>query len=305
MNRSVPDRLLLLALRLGAFLCFLGWTWVHFYWQGPYSVLLWQDSTFALAERFGISWEEFVGTGANDGVVQRWIGHVGWLYLACCVLSLTVRKGSKWQMIALAGGSGLLATMAYAKFVSAQRQLPMLVEHGGQVLMPLLLVIALRFGVRHRATITLAMVATILTFAGHGAYALGWYWPTPANFFGMTRVILGFEQDVARVFLLVAGILDFVICLGIFLPSIRLYCVAWAAIWGFLTALARPVAGMSLDLNYWGSDQFLHEAILRAPHFLIPLYLFLLWRKTKAAAQDAANTDETPKPAALLRESFE
>lgn len=305
MNRSVPDRLLLLALRLGAFLCFLGWTWVHFYWQGPYSVLLWQDSTFALAERFGISWEEFVGTGANDGVVQRWIGYIGWLYLAGCVLSLTVRKGSKWQMIALAGGSGLLATMAYAKFVSAQRQLPMLVEHGGQVLMPLLLVIALRFGVRHRATITLAMVATILTFAGHGAYALGWHWPTPANFFGMTRVILGFEQEVARVFLLVAGILDLVICIGIFVPLIRLYCVAWAAIWGFMTALARPVAGMSLDLNYWGSDQFLHEAILRAPHFLIPLYLFLLWRKPKTAAQDAANSDKTPKPAALLRESFE
>ena len=304
MNRSHPDRLLLLALRLGAFLCFLGWTWVHFYWQGPYSVLLWQDSTFAWAERFGISWEEFVGTGANDGVVQRWIGSIGWLYLAGCVLSLTVRKGSKVQWIALAGGTGLLAIMAYAKFVSAQRQLPMLVEHGGQILMPLLLVVALRFGVRHRATIGLAMAATILTFAGHGAYALGWPWPTPANFFGMTRVILGFEQDTARVFLLVAGILDLVICLGIFLPSLRLYCVAWAAIWGLLTALARPVAGMSLDLNYWGSDQFLHEAILRAPHFLIPLYLFLLWRSPRTATEEAPRSRETPEPARIVSGIF-
>ena len=58
------------------------------------------------------------------------------------------------------------------------------------------------------------------------------------------------------------------------------------------TALARPVAGMSLSLNYWGADQFLHEAVLRAPHFLIPLYLFFLWcsRSRNAPADTAADT---------------
>tara|TARA_R110002096_G_scaffold4493_17_gene20932 strand:+ start:4251 stop:5117 length:867 start_codon:yes stop_codon:yes gene_type:complete len=280
-NPLETDRLLLLVLRLGTFLCFAGWTWVHFYWQGPYGVLLWQEATFSLAERWGVSWEEFVGTGANDGLVQQWSGRIGWLYLFSCILSFTVRRTSRWQMAGLLGGAGLLAILAYAKFVSAQRQLPMLVEHGGQVLMPVLLVVGLVFGVRHRVTILLAVIALILTFAGHGAYALGWPWPTPANFSGMTRVILGVDAGTAKTLLVVAGILDLVVCVGILVPAMRRPCAFYAATWGLLTALARPVAGMSLDLNYWGSDQYLHEAVLRAPHYLIPLYLFLVWRKSE------------------------
>lgn len=284
MSRLSSDRALLLLLRLGTFLCFAGWAWVHFYWQGPYGVLLWQDSTFALAGRWGIDWQEFVGTtGANDGTVQRWIGAVAWFYLAMVVLSLTVRAKPgwrwRWQLVALGGGgAGLLLLLAYAKYVGAQRQLPMLVEHGGQILMPVLLVVALALGVRHRATVAVAMVALILTFAGHGAYALGWPAPTPANFSAMTRVILGIDADGARTFLFIAGILDVIVCIGIFFPFARRACALYAFAWGLLTALARPVAGMSTELNYWGADQYLHEVVLRAPHFLIPLFLFLLWR---------------------------
>ena len=58
-NKPKPDRNLLLLLRLGALFCFAGWTWVHFYWEGPYGILLWQDTTYALAERLGVSWETF------------------------------------------------------------------------------------------------------------------------------------------------------------------------------------------------------------------------------------------------------
>ncbi len=291
------DRLLLLMLRLGAFLCFAGWTWSHFYWQGPYGVLFWRDSTFVLAERMGLTWEEFVGSGANDGVVQKWIRWIAWFYLGGCVLSLTVRRNSWWQIAALVGGAGLLAVLAYAKFISAQRQLPMLIEHGGQVLMPVLLVAGLVFGTRHRVTVVIAMIAFVMTFSGHGSYAIGWPFPTPANFSGMTRVILGVEPGTASLFLLVAGILDLVVCVGIFIPAIRRPCALYAAVWGGLTALARPVAGMSTDLNYWGSDQFLHEAILRAPHFMIPLYLFLLWKKPESARET------TPSLAGMAKEN--
>ena len=55
---------------MGAFLCLLGWAWVHLYWEAPYGILLWQDVTFRLAEGFGIGWDDFVGSGANDGLIQ-------------------------------------------------------------------------------------------------------------------------------------------------------------------------------------------------------------------------------------------
>ncbi len=278
MKKPNLDTLLVLFVRIGTFLCFAGWTWQHFYWEGPYGILLWQESTYALAERFGIDWDAFVGSGADDGLVQKWIAWMAWPFLVCTILTLTVRRGSWIQMAGLVMGSGLLAVVAYAEFVEAQRQLPMLIEYGGQVLSPILLVLALALGIRHRATIITAMVAVVLIFAGHGFYALG-VWPTPSTFYGMTSVILGVEHEAAKTILRVAGVLDFVVCIGILVPAARRSCALYAAVWGFLTAIARPVAGMSADLNYWGADQFLHEAVLRAPHFLIPLYLFFVWRR--------------------------
>jgi len=277
-HESNSDRLLIAILRLGAFLCLAGWSWVHFYWEAPYGVLVWSDATYELAERLGVSWDEYVGTGASDGWVQIWLSRIAWIYIAATVLTLTVRKGAWLQMAGLVVATGMLTILSYAKYVSAQYQLPMFVEHAGQILMPILLILALTFGARHRATVITAIVAFIMTFAGHGSYALD-LWPTPSTFYAMTSVILGVEYEAAKIILRTAGVLDFVICVGILIPATRLVCAAYAAVWGFLTAIARPVAGMSWSLYYWGADQYLHEAVLRAPHWIIPLYLFLLWRK--------------------------
>ncbi len=293
------DRSLVLLLRLGAFLCFAGWTWHHFYWEAPYGILLWHDATYAFAGQWGISWEEFVGTGAADGFVQKWVARVGWLYLACTILSLTVRKGAWIQMAALVGGSGLLTILSYAKYLAAQSQPPMFIEHGGQMLVPALLVLALAVGVRHRVTVGTAIVAVVMTFAGHGSYALG-FWPTPAGFHGMTAVILQTEYPATRAFLHAAGLLDFLVCLGLFVPVLRRQSAFYAALWGLLTSLARPVAGMSLDLQYWGADHFIHEAVLRAPHFLVPLCLFFLWHQPRRAGNPGSSLATMPSPGSTL-----
>lgn len=279
-NKLESDSILIRTLRLGAFLCFAGWTWVHFYWEGPYGILLWQENTFAFASKLGIHWDEFVGTGVEDGFVQKWIARTALLFLACTILALTVRKNSWVQMGVLSGGSALLTILAYAKYVADLRRLPTFVEQGGQILMPVILVMALVIGVRHRATVATAIIAIILTFAGHGSYALG-LWPTPANFNGMISVILHVEFETTTTILKLAGLLDFFVCIGILIPVLRRSCALYAAIWGFLTAIARPLAGMSWDLNYWGADQFFQEAVIRAPHFLIPLYLYFLWQRPK------------------------
>lgn len=276
MSPEKIDKLLLLLLRLGAFLCFAGWSWGHLYWEGPCGALLWNEATHAFAEEQGVGWDEFVGSGADDGWVQKWIRRIGLLYPIFALLTLTVRRGSRVQMASLVGGSVLLVVLSYAKYVGAQRQLPMFIEHGGQMLAPVLLILGLALGPRHRATVITAMVAFVMTFAGHGLYAAG-LWPTPATFIAMTSVILGVGPEVAKTILLVAGVLDFLVCIGFLIPLLRAPSALYAAVWGLLTAIARPVAGMSLELNYWGADQFLHEAVLRAPHFLIPLYLFMLW----------------------------
>jgi hypothetical protein len=281
-NQIKPHSVPLLCLRLGACLCFAGWTWVHFYWEGPLGVLVWHEATYELATRIGLTWEEFVGTGADDGFVQVWLGRIWLLFLTCAVLAVTAHKHAWLQLFGLVVGSGLLVVLSYALYLASAWQLPMFVEHGGQMLMPILLVLALRLGVAHPWTIATALLAFIMTFAGHGSYALG-LWPTPGNYYAMTTVVLGVEYPVAKTILRIAGGLDFIVCIGICIPYLRSVSALYAAVWGLLTAIARPVAGMSWGLNYWGADQFLHEAVLRAPHFLIPLYLFLILRQPRPA----------------------
>ncbi|MEM9368181.1 MAG: hypothetical protein AAGD07_19470 [Planctomycetota bacterium] len=277
MKSLSTDAHLILCLRFGAFCCFAGWTWAHWYWEGPYGALLWSDGTYSLAESLGLSWDQFVGTGADDGFVQKWVSRLFWPYAACMVLSLSARPKAWWHLAGLVVGSGLLAVLSYAKYVAAQYQPPMFLEHGGQMLMPIVLVLALQFGPRHRSTILTACLAFVATFAGHGSYAVDW-WPTPPNFYAMTSVILGVDYETAKSLLLVAGMMDFVVCIGILVPFLRRSAALYGAVWGLLTALARPVAGMSWGLIYWGADQFVHETVLRAPHFVLPLFLFLVWR---------------------------
>lgn len=291
MNESKHDNLPIACLRLGAFLCFAGWTWEHYYWEGPYGVILWHDSTFELATRFGVTWEEFVGSGADDGLVQIWISRMWWLYLACTVLTLTVRKKSWIQMSGLVAGSGLLIVLSYTEYVAAQCQLPMFIEHGGQMLMPILLVMALAIGGRRRITVIIAVLALIMTFAGHGSYAIG-LWPTPGSFYAMMSLVLGVEYPTAQALLRTVGVIDFLVCIGICIPCTRRASALYATVWGFLTAIARPIAGMSWELNYWGADQFLHEAVLRAPHFLIPLYLFLIWRPASVGYENNSSSSD-------------
>ena len=95
----------------------------------------------------------------------------------------------------------------------------------------------------------------------------------------MTMVILGSDYDVTTTLLRVVGVLDIAVCVGVLIPRARRVSVVYAAGWGLATAVARPVAGMSTTLNYYGTDHYLHEAVLRTPHFLIPMFLFFLWQQ--------------------------
>lgn len=270
------DQILLLIFRGGTFLCLLGWAWTHFYWEGSYAVLVWNQTTQGLAE----NWDDFVGSGADDGLVQRWLGVLAWLYLAGTVCALTVRRTSTYQLVPLLLSVMMLGFLFYAKYLGAQPQLPMLIEQGSQFLMPVLLVLGLKMGPGHPVVMNLAIIAVTLTFAGHGAYALG-LWPIPSNYFSMTKVIFGWEAATTKVFLGVAGALDYLLCVGLLIPKLRIPSALYACFWGLATALARPVAGMSPELNFWGADHFVHEALLRAPHFLIPLYLAVFWYKPR------------------------
>ena len=109
-----------------------------------------------------------------------------------------------------------------------------------------------------QVTVNTAIIAVVTTFAGHGLYAAG-VWPTPSTFIGMTRSTL-VGTTPPQNFLRVAGFLDFIVCCGMFSQTYSgsMLCMLFS---GALQRMARPVAGMSWDLNYWGADQFLPELV--------------------------------------------
>ena len=82
-----PDSALLTLLRLGTFLCFSAWAWVHYYWEGPYAVLIWNETTFDWAESLGYDWNDVVGTGYNDGLFQSALSQIYWGYILCAIIS--------------------------------------------------------------------------------------------------------------------------------------------------------------------------------------------------------------------------
>jgi hypothetical protein len=116
----------------------------------------------------------------------------------------------------------------------------------------------------------------------------------------MTAVILRVDYQAAKAFLHAAGVLDFLVCIGILVPVLRRQSALYAAIWGLLTSVARPAAGMSVHLRYWGADQFLQEAVLRAPHFLVPLFLFFLWHERRQAGDPVSSPATMPSAEATL-----
>ncbi|MEM1124397.1 MAG: hypothetical protein AAGJ18_28420 [Bacteroidota bacterium] len=118
-------------------------------------------------------------------------------------------------------------------------------------------------------------IAIALTFTCHGLYAIGYY-PIPVNFMDMTMNILRVDEAAAKIFLKTAGILDFIVAIGIFLPfKYARVCLLYALFWGFGTTIARIWAYFDWKWLDYVLLQWLHEAVLRMPHFLVPLVVLL------------------------------
>ena len=277
-------------LRIGSCACFLGWAWQHLRWSVPYDAVLWNpDYSDWLARAFGVSWETYIAEVVTDRRILFFERLIGVLYLALAVISVTAKRHSHVQLTCLGIGSELLVMASYCKYANAGHAMATFVEYGGQILTPTVLILALERGVRDRWTISVAIIAFCATFAGHGIYAVGLA-PTPGHFYGLVSAILGLGENSADWFLKTVGVLDFVVCVGVFVPLMRRISLAYAALWGVLTAFARPVAGMAFAAPWWGADQFLHEAILRIPHAALPFFLLLVLGR-----QPLANSDENLK----------
>ncbi|PQB07706.1 hypothetical protein BST83_11465 [Polaribacter filamentus] len=123
-------------------------------------------------------------------------------------------------------------------------------------------------------------IAVAFTFIAHGIFAMGIFY-LPGHFIDMTIKILGVSETQAKLFLHIAGILDVLFSILLFVPKLAKYVLIYFITWGILTALARLVSGFNPDFILKSFHNYTYLVIYRLPHGLIPLTIFYLISNTK------------------------
>lgn len=260
-----------------AIMVLLGRAWQHIYWDAPYRTLFWDEvwMKWPVENLLGRKWSDYVTDISTDQFIQDLIVGIGWFYLLAAIAAIFVLRLGKWGrgILWLASASLFLLAALYCKekfFFIGQ-----FFEYTLQFSAPALLAIVAQRDDRSFSPrlILFLKIAIALTFTCHGLYAIGYY-PRPGHFVAMTMNILGVQDVGAIRFLQIAGVLDFVLSILIFLPEKWAKpALIYAVIWGLATSVARIWAFFYPETWDTVLLQWLHEAVMRAPHFLGPLAL--------------------------------
>lgn len=260
---------------------FLGRAWQHWRWDAPFRTLLWDENWMSgLVQTFlGMDWASYSSSPVVDATIQNGIQLMGVYYFLAAIAALFIRKFPaflKWIVIV---GGVCLVLLAGLYCKEKFFNLGQFFEYSLQFGSPFLLVYLLKQPIVSDRLFLLIKFGIALTFTCHGLYAVNFY-PRPGLFTEMTMNILQVNDQMAIRFLNTAGIMDFIISIGIFLPrQLGKYSLLYAVLWGLATTLARVWAHFDVEWLDYVLVQWLHESVMRFPHFLIPLGVLLLSRK--------------------------
>lgn len=264
-------------LKISCFFIFIGRGYQHLFWDAPFRSLLWDQNLLEpiINSIFKMSWNDYVTSLEVDNYIQLTIKITGVFYISCAALTLTIHQHSKqWMKNIIKAGGVSLVILSLLITKDKFYHLAMFFEHSIQFCLPFVLLYFLKNRNRYRLQSILKIILA-LAFVCHGLYAIGALYPIPANFVTMTLNILPVDEPTAKFLLLVMGIIDFVIVIGVFVPKIAKPFLIYAAFWGIATALARLISpltyGFSVDLFH----QYSYLVLYRIPHGLVPLLILL------------------------------
>lgn len=272
----------LFLLKLCVVFIFLGRAYQYLFFNAPFRAILWDESLLKpfIESIFKISWREYATNLTVDKWIQISIKINGVIFLLGALASIYIRTtfNRKFLRILISFGGFLLLLLAYLTLKERFFQHGQFFEHAIQIGLPFTLLYAIdpRSSI-DRITLILKILVS-LTFVSHGLYAVGIY-PVPGHFIDMVIGSLGVSENTAVVILKIAGILDFLISILLFVPKVSKYALLYAFIWGTITAIARFTS--NFDANFIGSSfhQTIYLVIYRLPHGLIPLLVFLIQQK--------------------------
>jgi hypothetical protein len=252
-------------LKLSVCCLFFGRAYQHLFADAPYRVLVWDENLlYRVTHFFGIEWNTYTFY-ANLFVI--WLQKiVGLFFLLSGVIVLFAEKMPRLTRIVCKIAASWLFLLAFLYQKDHFYQIGQLLEYALQIVTPLIFIQMME----NRISNTLVNIAIALTFSCHGLYAIGYY-AVPVTFVEMTLNVFNCTETNAKFFLKIMGILDFIASLLLFFPKTRKIGLFYCILWGFLTTLARPCAYVQFDLGMMKFLYWLSEAMIRVPHFGIPL----------------------------------
>ncbi|WP_037317858.1 hypothetical protein [Salegentibacter sp. Hel_I_6] len=277
MNLPVLSRISLL--KLCSVCVFFGRAYEHIFFDAPFRSILWDEALLSPVVEviFKTNWNDYVTDITLDNAIQTFIQALGIFYLVCgLICTLINKKNFRIYQYFLVLGTGALILLAFLDAKSNFYHFSMFLEHAIQFGSPLALLLYFKTGYWKSWQIFTLKLIIAGTFLSHGLYAIGWPYPLPGNFVTMTMNILSISEDSAKSFLLIAGCLDLLVAVLIFIPVTLKIALIYAAIWGFVTALSRIISGFTYELSPLIIHQYMYATIYRIPHGLFPLFTLLI-----------------------------
>lgn len=270
-------------LRYASFTTLMGWAIIHIYWEGPYRTFFWSEEHFKFfVENYGnINWSEYVSSPNVDKNLTLFSRIIGYFLAATGILSLFNPRILHRYGSPLVVSSLILFFVAYLGFIDSGYRVGMLIEYASQFAIPALTFFYFRGYLDDGRLLFYLRLLVFMTFLGHGLFAIGYY-PIPGKFTDMVIQIMSVDEATAHHLLRMAGFIDLALCLVIWIPELGAFAAAYCVFWGFVTALARPLTYILLDVPsfegylHWGA-----QALYRGPHFLIPLAILIIMRDKK------------------------
>ncbi len=262
-------------LKISVVFVFLGRAWQFIFWDAPFRTFFWNESLLKpfVESVIGVPWQTYANSPKLDAFIDNSVFAFGILYLLSAVAVIFYSKRERiGSYIILFGGIGLLF-LAFLLLSDRFYQFSQFFEYSIQFSIPFIFVFYHKKFIQKHLILILKLLITAV-FIAHGLYAVGYY-PVPGFFLGMVIDILGFTEQGARNFLLIAGILDFAGAILIFVPKVAKYALVYLAIWGFLTSFARVIAGFSFDFFWELIHLNLYQTIYRLPHGIVPIIVLL------------------------------
>ena len=262
-------------LKLCVFFIFFGRAYQFIFFGAPFRAVFWDESLMSpIVEKiFNTSWNEYSTNLTINYYIEVITVTCGIIFLFIALVALFWDKieslSLKNRFLKL--GIFLLVVLTFLIFKSKNFRVLEIFEMFIQLSLPTALLFSNKLD---QENISLYLRFAIgVTFIAHGLYALGIPFQ-PGHFIDMTINITGLNEDSARVFLKVAGVLDIIAAILLFHVKTINVALSYILVWGLLTACARIIYGFNSLFILDTIHNSLYQTLYRLPHGLIAIALY-------------------------------